>query len=209
MSFLKNPRVIKGITIAGFTVAFAALFIGYFIAAIFGTQNYNIIDNYISDMGASEFTPFPYMRTISNLISGPLLLPFTFYMRKQLAVQVQENQGKKTPLIPIAFIGMLTIFLGMMMTGIITLDVHAEIHTYLALIAIAGGAIATISYGIVSLRFQTSIPKGLGMYMVIVLPIIGVLFIIGWPSKIFYEWILLFSLYSWMISFAVILLRKS
>ncbi len=205
---LTNHKVVMKATIMAFLVAFSALVIGYIIAAIFGTTGYNMIDNYISDMGNSEYTPFPYMRTIGNLISGPLFLPLTLYIRKQLFTQVQKYDEKKPHIINLAFIGMLMLFLGMMMTGIITLDVHKGVHILFAVGAVLGGLIATLSYGFVILRYKTDIHRSIGIYMIVFFPVVSLLFMMGFPSYIFYEWVLLFFFYSWMMLISIWLLKN-
>ena len=80
------------------------------------------IANIIIDMGSRHYTPFPYMRTISNLISSPLFFPLTFYMKQQLASRSLGIQKKQQILGKLGFVGMLIIFIGMIFTGIITED---------------------------------------------------------------------------------------
>ena len=207
--FSTDPKVVKISTIIAFCVVFLALIIGYIIAVFLGTTNYNMMDNYISDMGNSEHTPFPFMRSIGNIISGPFFIPLTLYIRKQFSNQIQQNDEKSPQSINIGLIGMLLIFIGMMMTGIITLDVNPIVHSTIAIITILAGCIATISYGFTILRYQTTLSKIIGIYMVSILPIIVVLFTTGFPSYVFYEWVILFSLYGWMILISIQLLRKN
>ncbi len=168
-----------------------------------------MIDNYISDMGSRRYTPFPYMRTISNLISSSLFFPLTFYMKQQLVPKSQEIPKKRQILGKLGFDGMLIIFIGMICTGIITEDINMQVHTYLAIFAIFGGVLATISYGILITIYPTKVPKKVGIYMTLCMPIIAILAIIGFPSRIFYEWILLFALYSWIVLCSVFLLKDT
>ena len=105
---ITNPKIVKFSTIAALIVAFSCLIIGYIIAQ-FGPHGYNMFDNYISDMGSRRYTPFPYMRTISNLISSPLFLPLTFYMKKQLIPKSQEISKVRRILGILGYIGMLFI----------------------------------------------------------------------------------------------------
>ena len=140
---ITDHKLVKISTFIALVVAFSCLIIGYIIAQ-FGPYGYNMSDNYISDMGSRRYTPFPYTRTISNLISSPLFFPLTFYMKKHLAPISHEIPKKQKVVGNLGFIGMLTIFIGMMFTGIITEDVNIQIHTYIAIIAIFGGVIATI-----------------------------------------------------------------
>ena len=203
---LTDPKLVKISTFIALIVAFSCLIIGYIIAQ-FGPYGYNMVDNYISDMGSKKYTPFPYMRTISNLISSLLFFPLTFYMKKHLAPISHEIPKKRKIIGNLGFIGMLIIFIGMMFTGIITEDVNIQIHTYLAIIAIFGGMLATLSYGILITEYPTNIPKIVGIYMMLSIPIIAILTVIGCPSRIFYEWILLFSIYSWIILCSIFLLK--
>ena len=205
---LTTPKIVKISTIAALIVAFSCLIIGYIIAQ-FGPYGYNMFDNYISDMGSRRYTPFPYMRTISNLISSPLFFPLTFYMKKKLLPKSQVLPKKRQILGKLGFIGMLMIFIGMIFTGIITEDVNVQIHTYLAIFAILGGVLATITYGILITRYPSQVPKKVGIYMTLCMPIIAILAIIGYPSRIFYEWILLFTLYSWIILCNAFLLKNT
>ena len=203
---LTDPKLVKISTFIALIVAFSCLIIGYIIAQ-FGPYGYNMVDNYISDMVSKKYTPFPYMRTISNLISSLLFFPLTFYMKKHLAPISHEIPEKRKMIGNLGFIGMLIIFIGMMFTGIITEDVNIQIHTYLAIIAIFGGMLATLSYGILITEYPTNIPKIIGIYMMLSIPIIAILTVIGYPSRIFYEWILLFSIYSWIILCSIFLLK--
>ena len=94
------------------------------------------------------------------------------------------------------------------MTSIITLDVHKSVHTLIAVISILGGLIATLSYGFIILRYKTDIHRSIGIYMIVFFPVVALLFMTGFPSYIFYEWVLLFFLYSWMMLISIWLLKK-
>jgi len=204
---LTDPKVVKISTIAAFTLVFSMLIIGYIIAQ-FGPLGYNMIDNFISDMGSIVYTPFPYTRTISNVIAGPLFMPIAFYMKKQLASkEVPDISPKKLRLGKLGFIGMLILFLGMVCSGIITEDVHYLTHSVLAVVAIFGGFLATTSYGLLIAKYNTEIPKNLGIIMILCFPTIAILAIIGFPSIIFYEWVLLLSLYAWVMICSIYLLK--
>ena len=101
------------------------------------------------------------------------------------------------------------IFIGKILTGIITEDVNMQIHVYFAIFTIFGGVIATVSYGILITRYPTQVPKKVGIYMTLCIPIIAILTIIGFPSRIFYEWILLFAIQSWIILCSAFLLKNT
>jgi len=204
---LSEPKVVKISTVAAFILVFSMLIIGYIIAQ-FGPRGYNMIDNFISDMGSIVYTPFPYTRTISNVIGGPLFMPITFYMKKQLASnEIPNISPKRLRLGKVGFIGMLILFLGMVCSGIITEDVHYLTHSIIAIIVIFGGFLATMSYGLLIAKYSTEIPKNVGILMVLAFPIIAILAIIGFPSIIFYEWVLLLTLYAWVMTCSIYLLK--
>ena len=206
--YITNPKIVKTSTIIAFIVVFSALIIGYIIAQ-FGPYGYNMIDNYISDMGSINYTPFPYMRTIGNVISGPFFIPITFYIKKKLtSKKIADIPRLQSLLGNVGFIGMLTIFISMFFTGIITEDVNMLIHTFFAIIAIIGVFLAMTFYGLLIIKYPTVISKSIGVLMVINIPIIGFLTIIGFPSTIFYEWMLLLSFYGFVILISVILIKN-
>ena len=203
--FLTNKKVVKISTIIAFTIAISLLFIGYYIAAVYGTTGYNLFNNYISDQGSIKYTPFPYMRTIANVSSGPFFIPFCLYIRKEFLTQTSDE---KIRLINIGFVGILGFFLGMFFTGIITEDVNLMIHGLLAVFVIALAFIGCTSYGLLIVKHDTEVPKGVGYYLILFSPLIAILAIIGFPTRIFYEWIFLFSIWGGLIVCSIFLLKK-
>jgi len=203
--FLTNKKVVKISTIIAFTMAISLLFIGYYIAATYGTTGYNLFDNYISDQGSIKYTPFPYMRTIANVSSGPFFIPFCLYMRKEFLIQTSDEKVRQ---INIGFLGFLSFFLGMFCTGLITEDVNIRIHSLLAVFAIAFAFIGCTSYGLLIVKQDTEVPKGVGYFMILFSPLIAILAIIGFPTRIFYEWVFLFSIWGSLIVCSIFLLKK-
>ena len=206
--FLIDPKVVKISTIIAFSVVFSCLIIGYIIAQ-FGPTGYNMVDNLISDMGSIVYTPFPYMRTISSLIAGPFFMPITFYIKERLVPKGNSDLPKKMRRNGnVGFVFMLVLFVGMMVTGIIIEDVNLLVHNVIAAFLVLGTVISTISYGLLIMKFPTDIHKNVGIYMILCMPVIGILAVIGIPSLIFNEWIFLFAVYAWIIICSVILLKE-
>jgi len=203
--FLTNKKVVKFSTIIAFTIVISLLFIGYYIAAVYGTTDYNLFDNFISDQGSIKYTPFPYMRTIANVSSGPFFVPFCLYMRKEFLTQTSDEKVRQ---IDIGFVGILGFFLAMICTGIITEDVNIRIHSLLAITAIALSFIGCTSYGLFIIKHDTEVPKGVGYFLILFSPIIAILAILGFPTRIFYEWIFLFSIWGGLIACSMFLLKK-
>jgi hypothetical protein len=203
--FLTNQKVVKISTIIAFTLAVSLLFIGYYIAAAYGTTGYNLFDNYISDQGSIKYTPFPYMRTIANVSSGPFFIPFCLYLRKEFLIQTSDEKVRQ---INIGFVGILGFFLGMICTGIITEDVNLRIHSLIAVLNIGLGFIGCTTYGLLIVKNDTEVPKGVGYFLILFSPLIAILAIIGFPTRIFYEWIFLFSIWGGLIACSIFLLKK-
>ena len=203
--FLTNKKVVKFSTIIAFTLAISLLFIGYYIAAAYGTTGYNLFENYISDQGSIKYTPFPYMRTIANVSSGPFFIPFCLYMRKEFLTQTSDEKLRQ---INIGFVGILGFFLGMICTGIITEDVNLRIHSLIAVFNIGLGFIGCTTYGLLIVKNDTEVPKGVGYFLILYSPLIAILTIIGVPTRIFYEWIFLFSIWGGLIVCSIFLLKK-
>ncbi len=55
---------------------------GVLIAYFFGPESYNIIDNYISDLGSIRYTPAPFVLDAIAMITACFLVPVFFYITK-------------------------------------------------------------------------------------------------------------------------------
>ncbi len=91
-NFITNPIVVKISMIIVMIGYLSLLAIGVIIAALFDPDGYNIWDNWISDLGASNHTPTPFLYDIACIIAGSMTIPLTFYMEKLLAPLPNEIQ---------------------------------------------------------------------------------------------------------------------
>ncbi|MHA1660464.1 MAG: DUF998 domain-containing protein, partial [Promethearchaeota archaeon] len=82
--FLINPKTVKVSLYLALVTFIPALIIGILIAQL-DPDGYNFVDNYISDLGSFNHTPMPYFLDYGAMITSILLIPFTFYMERQLA----------------------------------------------------------------------------------------------------------------------------
>ncbi len=80
-NYLINPKVTRR-NIIFITIFFPTMIIiGMLVAVFLGPGNYNIIDNYISDMGSHRYTPIPKFLDDSVMITAVLLVPPCFYIK--------------------------------------------------------------------------------------------------------------------------------
>lgn len=88
---ITEPKLVKLSTIIALIVGITSVFIGVIVAMIGPPGGYNPFDNYVSDLGGSPHTPFPYFLDIASIVSGILLVPTLFYMEK-LLVPLPKNE---------------------------------------------------------------------------------------------------------------------
>jgi hypothetical membrane protein len=84
-AFLTEPKIIKICGYSTLVSFFGLLVIAVIIASIWGPEGYNIVDNWISDLGSFNYTPAPFLLDIAVISAGILLIPFYFYLEKYLA----------------------------------------------------------------------------------------------------------------------------
>lgn len=202
----------------------ALLIIGYIIAqwtpdwsAIDG---YNIVDNWISDLGGSPYTPLPILYDVAAFLAGLLTIPLTYFLEKQVApppttIKDLKNISRwryrfSTMGFTIGLIGNIC-YMGV---GIFSEDRNFwGMHGITSSLAFGGFVIMGLCFGLCILLYDDiSIPKGYGWFMVIIPPLTLILFglssfgLIG-PSVPFWEWMLLFSILGWVDPLGVRMLR--
>jgi hypothetical protein len=80
---LTAPQTIRICGYCVLAIFFGLISLGVIIAVASGP--YNIIDNWISDLGNHNITPAPFLLDTAVISAGILLIPFHFYMEKYLA----------------------------------------------------------------------------------------------------------------------------
>jgi len=209
---LTNPKTVRNFAIIGaFALAFA-LVVGIIIAQ-FDPDGYNIFENYISDLGSFNHTPFPYLWDFGQMICACCMIPGAFYLKKLFATysenegDIKESSKLRLVISYLCFIAVLTALLGMFMAGLFSEDRSGPLHLHLvaSYIDFGGLALASLFFGIAITFYPSPIPRLLGVYMMILPPIAcGVFFT---TFNIFSEWILGFSIMVWIVPFALIILK--
>jgi hypothetical membrane protein len=208
--FLTNPKNVKTSAIIGVFSLVFALVVGIIIAQ-FDPDGYNIFENYISDLGSFQHTPFPYLWDFGQMICACSMIPAAFYMKKLFLTysekekEIEASSKPRLLLSYLCFISMLISLLGMFMAGLFSEDRTTELHLHLlaSYIVFGGLAITSLFFGINITFYGSPIPRPLGIYMMI-LPPIACGFFFTTFSKLS-EWILMFSIMVWMVPFAIML----
>ncbi|MFX0104750.1 MAG: DUF998 domain-containing protein [Candidatus Hodarchaeota archaeon] len=208
-----NFRVIKICGIIAIILYLSFLIAGVIVASIFGSSGYSIIDNWISDLGGSIYTPAPYLYDIACIIAGILTIPITFYMENlllplpQKSIDIRNITRLRIRLISSAFTFGLIGSLGYIGVGIFSEDrSYFGLHSAMSILAFVGFVLSAFCIGMYILLYNTRIPKLLGLYGVVgPLTTIIVFFIENNPL---WEWILLFSILAWIIPLTLFVFIK-
>jgi len=203
---LTNLRVVKYSTIIAFLTFITCTTLGYIVAQFdpagpgSDPAGYNIIQNYLSDMGSINHTPWPYFPVIGNIISSFLLIPTVLYMHALLAPLSKHAQHISKLRVIFGIIGtflMLVGLIGRLGLGIFTEDVSMRIHWYCTVLEFAGLTFGGIFFGIIIACYDTLLPKLLGIYMIIG-PTILAIIAFGQGLQPLEEWILTFSIIAYL-----------
>ena len=205
---LINLRIVKYSTIVAFLTFIICTSLGYIVAQ-FDPDGYSIIQNYLSDMGSINHTPWPYFPVIGNIITSFLLIPTVLYMHSLLAPLSQHAQNVSKTRIIIGIIGafwMLAGLVGRLGLGIFTEDVSMRIHWYCTVLEFAGLTFGGIFFGIIIAYYNTLLPKLLGVYMIFI-PTILAIIAFGQGLQPLEEWILTFSIIAYLFIGGIMVLK--
>ena len=218
-AFLTKPEVVKWSTIAGFSVYSLTIIVGYIIAQFdlagpgADLAGYNIIDNFISDMGSYRYTPFPYLLDFGCMITSFLLLPTILYMEKLLAPLPEKAEDlpasrMRPRLGSYGFIWMIIGLIGMFGVGFFSEDRTTvfRLHWLFTIVVFGGLAIGGIFFGLLILFYDTLLPKLLGFYMVFI-PSTSAAVAFGLGFEPIYEWIMFLSILAYLIIGGLIVLK--
>ncbi len=202
------------------------LLIGVLIAYFFGPESYNIIDNYISDLGSIRYTPTPFILDAIAMTTACFLVPIVFYITKVIVSDTKsiifnsnESIFKRIFYIYIdlhAFFGLLSLLsgaVGLFGVGLFSEDRTTELglHFTFSIIVFAGLAFGALFNGIaILLKLKKTIfPRLLGLYMMVGPFIASILFLFP-PNPLtrpFLEWMMLIAAFLWLIPGSLFILK--
>ena len=210
------------------------LIIGVLVAVFLGPGNFNIIDNYISDMGSHRYTPIPKFLDDSVMITAILLIPPCFYIKHIFDLKSKQLESLNVPkgYSTLVLITMLIGVFGIFSSGFISEDVAIslypvttsafDLHDILSTVQFVGLASAGFLIGIILVRYPLGIlelcafenkskiiPILLGLVMIFLTPILTVFYLLEFPpSSPFWEWMLFFSLFGWILTIGILFLHQ-
>lgn len=208
--YLINPKIVRFSIISSLITFFSAIIIGYIVAQ-FDPDGYNIVNNYISDMGSYNHTPLPYFLDYGAMITSILVIPAIFYIENRLApnpLEFGKFSRMRYRLSSLGSFSMFVGFFGFFMVGLFSEDrtTSLGLHFLFSYVVFGGVVFSSLFYGLLILFYKTEIPKLLGLYMVVGPFMSAVLMIIYFSP--FLEWIMLFSLIIWILPVFIIFLKN-
>jgi len=220
-----NEKAVKICIYASLLTFLPGLLIALLIAFFFGPNSYNIIDNYISDLGSIRYTPAPLILDTIAMVTAILLVPVYSYLAKIILSNTKDiifNSNESIlrrifyTYIDIhgffGFLSLITASIGLFGIGLFSEDRTTELglHFTFSIIVFAGLAFGALFNGIAILLKKTIFPRFLGFYMMIGPFIVTILFIFP-PNSVtlqFLEWTMLISAFLWLIPIAFIILNN-
>lgn len=220
-----QPKIIKVCIYVSNILFLSGLLIGALIAVFLGPEGYNIIDNYISDLGSFRYTPTPFILDSIAMITAFFLVPIFFYSYKNLISGKKEIIFDSTKPISkrvfntfVAFnivLGLVCLIIaaiGLFGIGLFSEDRTTDLglHYIFSIVVFAGLATGALFNGIAILLKKSIYPRFLGAYMMVGPLTTALLFVFPPPSTTlpFLEWMMLFASFLWLIPLSIIILKK-
>jgi hypothetical membrane protein len=221
---MMHPKTVIISTIAAMAVFLPAITIGYFVAQL-DPDGYNIIDNFISDLGSFNHTPNPIFLDYGAMITAFLLIVPAFYLDGMMAPYSRDPNNRKESsrlrlrLASYALFFMLVGLIGLFGIGFFSEDrsrilepwgVQIGLHGPFSYVVFGGLILAGIFGGFLLFIYHPPIYKLMGLYMVFIPPIPAILFIIGYaPSAPYWEWMMLFAIMGWLIPAGLVSIKRA
>jgi hypothetical protein len=221
-----NQKLIKICIYLSLISFLPGILIGVLIAYFLGPESYNIIDNYISDLGSIRYTPAPFILDAIAMTTAYFLVPVFFYIAKiivsdtkSLILDSNKSIVKRIHTINIdllAFFGLLSLLsgaVGLFGVGLFSEDRTTELglHYTFSIIIFAGLVFGALFNGIaILLKLKKTIfPRLLGLYMIVGPFIVTIMFLFP-PISVtrpFLEWMMLFAAFLWLIPGSLFILK--
>ncbi|TFG03981.1 MAG: DUF998 domain-containing protein [Promethearchaeota archaeon] len=220
-----QPKIVKICIYVSNILFLSGLLIGALIAVFFGPEGYNIIDNYISDLGSFRYTPTPFILDSIAMITAFFLVPIFFYVYKKLISGKKDIIFDSSVPLPkrvfnlfiainifIGFICLIIAAIGLFGIGLFSEDRTTELglHYFFSIVVFAGLATGALFNGIAIFLKKSIYPRLLGLYMMIGPITVALLFVFPPPSTTlpFLEWMMLFAAFLWLIPLSIIILKE-
>ena len=224
-NWLTKPKLVKISIIINLIVFLPGLFLCVIIALVYGSQGYTIWDNFISDLGSINYTPFPNLFNVIIMVSSILIIPAYLYNFKYLTKNTRNivfnsqeksiRRGFHIIIYVNAFSGLILLIIGsigMFGIGIFSEDrtTQFHLHFYFSVLVFVGLIFGSMFVGISILLNKVICPRYVGFYMIFGPFLAGYLFVN--PPNIliepFLEWMMLLSFQIWLVPAAIFTLNQ-
>ncbi len=218
---LTKPKIVKISIYVSLITFLPGLITGLIVAINFGSLEYSVWYNWISDLGSLIYTPAPFILDLTCILSAIFIIPLILNLsRLYSAHQNHKLDNSKKEYYTILFrrifgyTGVVCLFvgvIGMFFIGVFSLDRSPfDLHYYFTFSAFGGFAFGAFFTGLAIVLRKRIFPKVVGYFMILGPSTASILYIIS-PAPLtrqFLEWILMFSSLSWYYVIVFITLQK-
>lgn len=190
VSCIKSQKLVKHSILGAMWTFLSLTFLSLIIATGFG---YNILTNTISDLGSSDFTPFPFIFDMACIIAGIITIPYNLFLHTtstsrttNKAIHIASRCGLVWGIIG---------GIGYLFLGIFSSDrggPHGILHGLSAMLSFTGFVLSILFFS-VQFIFHTQKTANIFGICGIVIPAIMLLLNFVQITPLL-EWILLFSI---------------
>ncbi len=218
---LTKPKIVKISIYISLLTFFPGLILGLIIAINFGSLEYSVLYNWISDLGSFIYTPAPFILDLTCILSAIFIVPLILNLsRLYSSHQNHELDNSKKEHYTILFrrifgyIGVVCLFvgvIGMFFIGVFSLDRSPfDLHFYFSTSAFGGFIFGAFFTGLAIVLRKRLFPKTVGFFMIFGPSTASILYLLC-PAPLtrqFLEWILMFSSLAWYYVIVFITLQK-
>lgn len=221
-NIITGPKTIKYVGFIAVILFFGLIGSAIIVAVSVGP--YNIIDNWISDMGSFNYTPAPWLLDSALICTGILLIPFHFYTERYLAPIPRRSEELPAPhrwsyrLTGMAFFFNMIGSISMVLVGVFSEDRDYGLHLPFSVALFGSFAFGAIFLGLsLTISDRKLVPSPwnylLGAYGIHGLLLVGAfagynLFMDTSWAKL-WEWIIFFALIAWILPLFFFSLRHA
>ncbi len=193
---------------------YPGIILAVIIADTYGVREYNIFENYISDLGTSLYTPAPYLFNAILIATGVAFIPIYFYLEEVIVKnpdQVEKLQRNFKIMKIFAKFGKIFFLVGSIaMIGAGFFNEHYRIHAIFAMFLFGGLILGGFSTGIIIIVRKSIIPTILGYIMLLssmIFLILNILKFLPFFTPYFIEWCTFLSIVLWFFPTTITLLK--
>ncbi len=194
LSVLNSTEIMKPSIFTGLIIYLLLLFAGLGVANLYG---FNISTHFISQLGSIDSTHFPFLFNSSSVLGGLTTIWFYIYLFEVVRIPLLQEKKSISQLPQYAMITGIFGSIGIIFVGVFSIDrAFGILHILFSLLAFGGFTCSLFLFGVIILRFDTKVPKKVGILGIP--PLFVFVLQCALPNPLL-EWILLFFILSSLI----------